>query len=107
MGAWDVIDREDDMNVIRLTWAFKVNQYPDGLIKMFKAILCARGYLQLGGIYIFETYMPVVQLTTISVMIILEILLQLKSKQGDITAAFLNAKLEENGKSIYRYAKRI
>ena len=45
MGAWDVIDCEDDINVIRFTWSFKVNQYPDGLIKKFKAIFCARGYM--------------------------------------------------------------
>ena len=51
--------------------------------------------------------MPIVQLTTISVMLILEILLQLKSNQDDITAAFIHAKLEEHGKSIYRYAERI
>ena len=29
-------------------------------------------------------------------MLILEILLELKSKQGDVTAAFLHANLEEN-----------
>ena len=75
MGAWDVIDREDDMNVIILTWAFKLNQYPDGLIKTFKAIFCASGYMKLGGIDFFETYVTVFQLTTISVMLILEILL--------------------------------
>ena len=28
LGAWDVIDREDDMNVIRLTWAFKLKVIP-------------------------------------------------------------------------------
>ena len=33
-------------------------------------------------------------------MLILEILLELKSKQGDITAAFLHAELEE-GEEVY------
>ena len=32
-----------------------------------------------------------VQCTTVSIMLILEILLKLKSKQGDVTAAFLHA----------------
>ena len=44
--------------------------------------------------YLFETYGPVVQWNTISLMLILEILLQLKLKQVDIVAAFLHAKLE-------------
>ena len=50
--------------------------------------------MQLEVIYYFETYVPVVQWTTISLMLILEILLQLKSEQGDIAAAFIHAKLE-------------
>ena len=50
MEDWYVVYREDDMNVIIFTWAFKLNQYPDGLIKKFKARFCARGYMQLEGI---------------------------------------------------------
>ena len=37
MGAWEIVDQTDDMNVIDLTWAFKLKSYPDGLIKKFKA----------------------------------------------------------------------
>ncbi len=39
--AWNVFDREDDMNIISSTWAFKCKRYPDGLIKKFKARFCA------------------------------------------------------------------
>ena len=41
----------------------------------------------------FETYAPIVQWTTICLMLILECVLDLKSKQGDVTCAFLHAKL--------------
>ena len=64
MGAWEVVERSDDMNVIDSTWAFKCKRYPDGLIKKFKARFCARGDQQLEGIDFFETYAPVVQWTT-------------------------------------------
>ena len=37
MGAWEIVDCADDMNVIDLTWAFKCKRYPDDLIKKFKA----------------------------------------------------------------------
>ena len=37
MGAWDVVEHEDDMNVINGTWAFKCKQFPNGTVKMFKA----------------------------------------------------------------------
>ena len=52
--------------------------------------------MQLEGIYSFETYMRVVQCTTVRLMIIIEIMLQLESKQGDTTAEFIHAKPEEN-----------
>ena len=98
MKAWEVVKKQDDMNVIRSTWAFKLKRYPDGLIKKFKACFCARGDIQLEGINFFEMYAPVVQWTTARLMLILEVLLGLKSKQDDVTAAFLHANLGEDEK---------
>jgi hypothetical protein len=102
INAWDVMEYDPDAmpNVIRSTWAFKCKRYPDGLIKKFKARFCARGDMQLEGVDFFETYAPVVQWTTIRLMFILEVLLGLKSKQGDVTCAFLHADVEL-GETIY------
>ncbi len=80
--------------VIQSTWAFKRKRFPNGLIKKFKACFCARGNMQLEGVDFSETYAPVVQWTMIRLMFILEVLLGLKSKQGDVTCAFLHADLE-------------
>ena len=41
IDAWEMVHREDDMNVINSTWAFKCKCYPDDLIKKFKARFCA------------------------------------------------------------------
>ena len=49
--------------------------------------------MQLEGVDFFETYAPVVQWTTIWLMFILEVLLALKPKQGDVTCACLHADL--------------
>ena len=95
MNTWDVVDRLIDKNVLDGTCAFKVKRFPDGLIKKFKARFCARGDQQIEGIDFFETYAPVVQWTAVCLMLILEVLLDLKSKQGDVTAAFLHADVEE------------
>ena len=94
MEAWDVVEQKDDMNVIGSTWTFKLRGYPNGLIKKFKA------RQQLEGIDFFETYAPVVQWTTVRLMLILEVLLNLKSKQGDVNAAFLHAKFPD-GEHVY------
>jgi hypothetical protein len=80
--------------VIWLTWAFMCKQFSDGLIKKFKACFCAHGDMQVESVDYFETYAPVVQWTTIQLMFILEVLLGLKSKQGDVTCAFLHADLK-------------
>ena len=47
MKEWEIVDREDDMNVLRSTWAFKLKRYPDVLIRKFKACFCACGDMQL------------------------------------------------------------
>ena len=72
------------------------------LSRSLKLAFCARGDQQRKGIDYFETYAPVVQWTTVRLMLILEVevLLKLKSKQGDITAAFLHAEVPE-GQNIY------
>ena len=79
MVDWDVFDRKDDMIIVIIsTWTFKLKPCPDGIIKSSKARFCDLGDMQLGGIHLFDNYVPVVQWTTIRLMLILELLLQLK-----------------------------
>ena len=66
----------------------------------FKARFCAQGDQQLERVDFLKTYAPVVQWTTVDLLLILEVLLQLKSKQGNVAADFLHAKLDEN-KKVY------
>jgi hypothetical protein len=93
IDAWEVVDQSEAENVIDSIWAFKLKRFPDGMAKKFKARFCAQGDQQLEGIDFFETYAPVVQWTTVCLMLILEILLQLKSMQGHVTCAFLLGEL--------------
>ena len=53
----------------------------------------------------FETYAPVVMWVTIRLMLILECLLGLVSKQGDVTCAFLHAHLPEE-EEVYLHMPR-
>ena len=86
------------MNSIKSIWAFKLKRYPDRLIKKFKTHFCDRGNMQMEGIDFFKTYAPVVQWTTVRLMFILEVIFGLKSKQGDVTAAFLHDDLVKDEK---------
>ncbi len=64
----------------------------------FKRHFCAHGDTQIQGIdfFEFETYSLVVQWTTICLMLVLECIFGLCSKQGDMTCAFLHASLRKD-----------
>ncbi len=38
MGAWDVVEKEDDMNVIDSNWGFKCKQFLNGTVKKFESL---------------------------------------------------------------------
>ena len=50
------------------------------------------------GIYLFETYAPLVKWTTFLLVLILEFLLGLKFKQGGVTATFLHVDIHKDEK---------
>ena len=103
--CWDLVPRTPDMNVISSTWALKVKRYPDGSVKKFKARFCARGDQQKEGIDFFETWSPVVQWSTIRIVMIPTALRGWKLVQCDITAAFIHALLKP-GEEIYVHQPR-
>ncbi len=80
--------------IIDSTWAFKCKRFPDGLVKKLKARFCVRGDVQKQSIDYFDTYSPVVQWTTVHLLLIMPIILKLETKQVDFTFAFVQAKAE-------------
>jgi hypothetical protein len=85
------------------TWAFKIKCYPDGWVKKFKARFCARGDRQQEGIDYFETWAPVVQWSTVRIVMILAVKLKLISVQCNITVAFIHGRVTE---TIYVHQPR-
>jgi hypothetical protein len=71
-------------------------EYPDGTLKKFKALFCARSDFQKAGVDYFETWAPVVHWRTIRVIIVLAVKLGLLSVQCDITATFIHGRLPEH-----------
>ena len=82
---------DEGKQIIDTTWAFKRKRYPDGAVKKLKARLCVRGDLQQTD-DAFDTYSPVVQWSTVRLLLIISIILQLETKQVDFTLAFVQAK---------------
>lgn len=81
--------------VLKSTWAFKLKRFPDGSVMKFKARFCVRGDQQVEGIDFFDTYAPVVQWSTIRLLLTLILHSNWVTKQVDYTNAFAQAKLKE------------
>ena len=98
-NAWTIVDREEATKagekVIGSTWAFRRKRYPDGRVKKLKARICARGDQQVKGIDVFDTFSPVVSWSTVRLMLILSVALNLVTVQVDYDNAFVQAELKE------------
>ena len=66
------------MNSIESTFSFKLKIFSSGQINIFKAIICAWDDHKLEGVDYVDTYAPVVQWNTVRLMLILEVILDLK-----------------------------
>jgi hypothetical protein len=91
--CWDLVPCLPHMNILQSTWTFKIKRFPDGTVKKFKACFCARGDCQKEGIDFFETWAPVMQWSTIRIVMVIAATLGLHSVQCDITAAFIHGRI--------------
>ena len=89
------MDRQDKMNVLGSTWAFKLKRDPYGTLWKVKARFCVCGYLQIESVNFFDTYAPVVLWLTVQIVMVISLLLQLEFVQVDYTAAFIQAPIED------------
>jgi hypothetical protein len=96
IGAWEQVPRSEAPKVILSTWAFKIKRFPSGLVRKLKARFCVRGDMQKEGIDVFETFAPVVSWTTIRLLLILSVILDLKTTQVDYTSAFCQAPMDHD-----------
>jgi len=94
MNSWDVVDRQSWMNILPSTWAFRCKRFPNGEVRKLKARFCARGDRQISGVDFYDTFAPVTNWTTVRIMLIMSLILQLSTKQVDYTAAFVHAPID-------------
>lgn len=97
--TWNVMKKSavpKGANVLPTTWVLRVKRYPDGRFRKFKARLCVRGDRQVEGVDYFEKYSPVVQWSTVRMMLSLTASQDLKTRQVDFSNAFVQATLNED-----------
>lgn len=96
--TWRIVSRSvaGGKHVIPGTWSFKKKRYPDGTFRKYKARWCKRGDIERkkAGPSL-DTYSPVVNWSTVRMMLLLGLVCGLKTTQVDYTNAFAQADLPE------------
>lgn len=91
--TWSIVPRTPNMKTIKPKWVLKRKLDED--VPKFKARLVARGFTQRAGVDYFDTFSPVIRIT--SVRLILSYALQMKMEihHIDVKNAYLNANLDQ------------
>ena len=96
------MEKNLDGELLPTTWAFKIKHHTDYSIRKFKARFCVRGDVQKqrSEEEEMDTFAPVVQWSTVRLMLILTQLLNLKTLSIDFLNAFAQADMPED-KTVY------
>ncbi len=94
--TWESVPRPKEKKVLKGTGVFKLKRLPDGTAYRYKARFCARGDIQNEGVDFFETCAPVVQWSTIRLLLSTVLTEGWTTRQVDYTNAFALAELKED-----------
>ncbi|XP_021815103.1 uncharacterized protein LOC110757711 [Prunus avium] len=94
-GTWTLVPRTPTMNVLPNKWVFRVKRNSDGTIQRYKARLVANGFHQQPGLDYGETFSPVVNHSTIRLILALSVQFSWPVRQLDVQNAFLQGSLDE------------
>ncbi|GJW53299.1 retrovirus-related pol polyprotein from transposon TNT 1-94 [Tanacetum coccineum] len=94
--TWELVDHPARQNLVSCKWLFKIKEGIEGVQKpRYKARLVARGFIQRAGIDYNEVFSPVVQHTSIRVILALTACKDYELEQLDVKTAFLQGNIEE------------
>ena len=92
-GTWEVVRRSDARTqILPGTWTLRRKRNPDGTLKGLKARWCVRGDLQPP---VADTYAPVVQWSTIRLVLYFTLFFNLSTRCIDFSNAFVQAPLTD------------
>ncbi len=94
MNTWILVYQESHMKVLKGTWAFKLKCTPDGVAYRHQSYFRVRGDQQEYSANYFETFSPVVQWSTIRLLLILINTNQWQTRVIDYTNAFPQANID-------------
>lgn len=86
----------EGQKVLRAVWSHRRKTTPDGVVYRHRSRICADGSQQTYGMDYTETYAPVVNWTTVRILLTLSIVFGFKSRQVDYVQAFPQAPLPDS-----------
>ncbi|KAE9289052.1 hypothetical protein PR003_g25654 [Phytophthora rubi] len=83
------------VKVLTTKWVFVIKRDENGNILRYKARLVIHGFKQRFGFEYWDTYSPVVRITTMLLILLIALLLNLDARHVDVETAFLNSPLRD------------
>lgn len=93
--TWDLVERPMGTNVVSSKWVLRVKRDEEGMPVEYKARLVARGFSQVHGVDYYETFAPVVRLSSLRVVLALAAEKDWEISAFDFQSAYLNSFLDE------------
>lgn len=95
-NTWSLVNLPPNKQALGCKWIFKVKENPDGTVHKHKAKLVAKDFHQVAVFDFNETFSPVVNPTTVQIILTVAIFKGWKVRQLDNINSFLNGYLKEN-----------
>src|SRR3990167_2624399 len=93
--VWVVVDKPKSCKLVSTKWVFTIKKDSAGVVQRYKARLVARGFSQIPGVNVNETFSPVIRTESIRLLLMIALRRKVNVRQFDIKTAFLNGSLEE------------
>lgn len=94
-NTWTLVDPPPNRPIVSSKWLFRRKYKSDGSIDRYKARFVACGFSHIEGIDYYETFSPVIKMTSLRVLLALATIHNYYVHQMDVTTAFLNGVLNE------------
>lgn len=91
-NTFEVVDQPPRKKPVGCKYVFKTKFKPNGDIEKCKVRLVAQGFLQQGGVNYYEVFAPVVDSTSISLLLAISNQEDHELEQMDVVTAFLHGR---------------